>query len=230
MTQPHSETHPITPVYHYPVRLLIAILTVLASLPMALLLTFFGSQVVLRLMPSSGDVLPISAVVIFFILSTALFMVLFTLAGGLMPFFIVMAMPACFLMIGFQISGVQWLFIAVTILAFILLSKLIHRTATPVLAICTVALTYGLYLVPALQPLFTSAAVGAASSLITVLVCWTLLSVAFGLVENAIVKPALKEQPAQNFPIDPVKGQLRRRTNRISQMNAAVSRLNEPDK
>jgi hypothetical protein len=230
MVNQPSQVKPVGPLHHYPRRLLIALFTVLASLPMAALLSFFGSQVVLQAMPVSGDVRAISVVVIFFIAAWALFMFLFTLAGRLMPFLVVLSIPACYAMIGFQVSGSEWLFIAGIVVAFILLAKLINPTATAALAICTVVLAYGLYLVPALQPLFTSSSTTTVAWLMALLVCWTLLSVGFGLVENAIARPTAKEETAPEYALDPVKGQLRWRGSRIKHMTGAVSRLSSPEK
>jgi hypothetical protein len=180
-------------------RVIIALLAVLSALPVTLILAFFSMGRVYSTLQRINTDLPVSStLVIIAVLVWVVCMFVLTQAGRFMPFLIVLSIPLVYWFAGFSISALQLLIGLFAFGVFLVFSKYLHRAITPLLALLTVLLAYGLYLFPPLQPAFTSRSVAVLAWFINLLLCWTLLSVAFNLMGSLV--PASR-QPAQPVPV-----------------------------
>jgi hypothetical protein len=199
--------------------LAIAVLDVIAALPLALILAFLSAQLVFNFYPASSEVPASSAVVIVVVL-----MFVLTIVIRVRPLLVVGAIPLAFLLAGYPVSRNQLFVAAAAFAGFIIVVRLIHRLATPALALVAVFLTYGLYLFPLLQPLFIAHTTAVIAWFVGLLLCWTLLSIPVGLVGKAFVaeKVEVAQPEATEAPpvpvqekVDPLQQQIAERLKRL---------------
>jgi hypothetical protein len=204
---------------NYGKRLLIAIVVIISAIPLALILAFVAAQGMIAIVPASSEVPVLAILVIVFATAWVGFMFLLSIAGAFMPFLITLSIPLAYVLAGFGLSKSQGILALIFGIAFVILAQLIHRTITPLLAIGAVGLAYGLYLFPPFQSLFTSRSTATISWLISLLLCWIILSVPLGLIENAIIARKKQSEPAVLMS-DPVNNQIRNRLRRMAHMGS----------
>jgi hypothetical protein len=216
-------------------RLLIAVLIILASWSMAMLLAIFGSQAIYRI-TSPRDVPFGAAFVIGMAISWVVFAFLLSLAERLMPFLITFAIPLVYWLSGYEFTPPQMIAVLVAVILFALLMRLRHRTLTPLLAMGSVILAYGLYLFPLLRPVFTGQHTAILAWVITLLVCWTALSVPLNLGIKGVLllteppkqaEPELPPPPKELTPEEKIQQQITERVQRIEQIKTANENLSK---
>jgi hypothetical protein len=208
-------------------RLMIAFLIIFASWPLASILSIFTAQRIYTL-TAPRDIPLSAALVILFAVSWVFFAFLLSMSGPLMPFAITFAIPLAYLLAGYSITGGQIVVAVVSLVLFVALARLMHRTLTPLLAIGTLALAYGLYLFPPLQPLFLNQNTAVLAWLISLCICWTALSAPFSLIVEAVFKK--KPAPTPAPPITPeqkIQAQLSRRSQEADRVQIATANLSK---
>src|SRR5579859_5971677 len=166
------------------IRLTSAILDVIAALPLSLVLAILSAQLVFNFWPANSEVPLSSAVVIVVALVWVALMLMLTVVLWIRPLLVVGAIPLAFLLNGYPVSRNQAFVALGALMAFLALTRLLRRFASPALALATVPLAYGLYLFPPLQPVFTSHTTAAIAWFIALLLCWILLAIPSTLSEK----------------------------------------------